>query len=202
MKNAAKQQIFFVDDDQKVCKMVSRTLEQAGFHFNCFTSAAACLKELRSLTCDLLITDVKMPAMDGIELLTKVKLMLPSLPVLVVTGYGDIPLAVKALKLGASDFIEKPLDRDSFLSVVRSTLKRNAQTHPLIGKVLTKTEIEVLRLILDGKTTKEMARLRYRSVRTIEDQRSQVMHKLDVDNLVDLVKKTAVVRMPELWESG
>ena len=200
MTNITKQHIFFVDDEPKVLKMVGRTLEQVGLKASCFASGAECLQQLRSRTCDLLITDVKMPEMDGIELLTKAKHIIPSLPVLVVTGYGDIPMAVKALKLGASDFIEKPLDRRSFLSAVESVLKRNAQPHRLVGKVLTKTEMEVLRLILEGKSTKEIARLRHRSVRTIEDQRGKIMHKLGADNLIDLVKQTAVVRLIELGE--
>ena len=199
MTNIAKN-IFFVDDEPKVRKMVGRTLEQAGFKVSCFARATECLKQLHSQTCDLLITDVKMPEMDGIELLTKVKHIIPSLPVLVITGYGDIKMAVKALKLGASDFIEKPLDRQSFLSAVDSVLKRNTQTHPLVGKVLTKTEMRVLRLMLDGKSTKEIAFLRHRSVRTIEEHRSRIMHKIGVDNLVDLVKQTAVVRLVERGE--
>jgi len=197
----AKQHVFFVDDKPKVCKMVGRTLKQAGLKVTCFTCAADCLKQLRSQTCDLLITDVKMPEMDGIELLTEVKRIIPSLPVLVVTGYGDIPTAVKAIKVGSLDFIEKPLDRQSFLSAVESALKRNAQPHRLVGDVLTKTETIVLRLILEGKSNKEIARLRHRSVRTIEDHRSHIMHKLGVDNLVDLVKQTAVVRLVKLGEN-
>lgn len=200
MTNITKQHVFFVDDEPKIRKMVGRTLEQVGLKVSCFARAAECLKQLHSQTCDLLITDVKMPEMDGIELLTKVKHIIPSLPVLVITGYGDIKMAVKALKIGASNFIEKPLDRQSFLSVVESALKRNAKIHRIAGNVLTKTEMIILRLILDGKSTKEIARLRHRSVRTIEDHRSHIMHKLGVDNLVDLVKQTAVVRMVELGE--
>lgn len=201
MTDIAKQHVFFVDDKPKVRKMVSRTLEQAGLKVSCFANATECLKQLRCRTCDLLITDVKMPEMDGIELLTEVKHIIPSLPVLVITGYGDIPMAVKALKVGASEFIEKPLDRQSFLSAVESVLERNALIHRMVGDVLTKTEMIVLRLILDGKSTKEIARLRHRSVRTIEDHRSRIMRKLGVDNLVDLVKQTAVVRLVELGEN-
>jgi len=197
MTNIAKQRIFFVDDKPKVRKMVGMTLEQAGLKVSCFAFGSECLKQLRSQECDLLITDVKMPEMDGIELLTEVKRIIPSLPVLVVTGYGDIPMAVEALKLGASDFIEKPLDRQPFLSAVKSVLKRNALIHKIVGDVLTKTEMIVLRLILDGKRTKEIAMLRQRSVRTIEVHRMRIMHKLGVDNLVDLVKQTAVVRLVE-----
>jgi two-component system response regulator FixJ len=139
-----------------------------------------------------------MPEMDGIELLTKVKRIIPSLPVLVITGYGDVQMAVKALKVGASDFIEKPLDRQSFLSAVDSVLKRNTQTHPLVGKVLTKTEMRVLRLMLDGKSTKEIAGLLHRSTRTIEDHRTHIMHKLGANDLMHLVRLVAVVRMPDL----
>ena len=197
MTNIAKQHVFFVDDKPKVRKVVGRTLKQIGLKVSCFASGAECLKQLRSRRCNLLITDVKMPEMDGIELLTEVKRIIPSLPVLIVTGYGDIPMAVEALKVGASEFIEKPLERQSFLSVVESVLKRNAQIHWLVGSVLTKTEMEVLRLILDGKSTKEMAMLRDRSVKSIERHRSRIMRKLGVDNLVDLVKQTAVVRLPE-----
>jgi len=198
MTNITKQYVFFVDDEPKVRKMVGRTLEQAGLKVSCFARAAECLKQLHSQTCDLLITDVKMPEMDGIELLTKVKHIIPSLPVLVITGYGDIPMAVKALKVGASDFIEKPLDRQSFLSAVDSVLKRNTQTHPLVGKVLTKTEMRILRLMLDGKSTKEIAGLLHRSARTIEDHRTHIMHKLGANDLMHLVRLVAVVRMPDL----
>jgi FixJ family two-component response regulator len=198
MTNITKQHVFFVDDEPKVCKIVGRTLEQAGFKVSCFFSAAECIKQLRSQMCDLLITDVKMPKMDGIELLTKAKCIFPLLPVLVITGYGDISMAVKALKMGASGFIEKPFERQSFLSAVESTLKQNTQTHPLVSKVLTKTEMRILRLILDGKSNKEIARLRHRPVRTIEDQRSRIMCKIGVDNLVDLAKQTTVVRILDL----
>ena len=201
MINITKQHIIFVDDQSNVRKMVGRTLEQADLKVSCFASAAECLKQLHSQTCDVLITDVKMPEMDGIELLIEVRRIIPPLPVLLVSGYSDISMAVTALKAGASDFIVKPLDRQSFLSAVESVLKRNTLTHPLVGKVLTKTEMRVLRLMLAGKSTKEIARLRYRSVRTIEDQRSSIMRKLGVDNLVDLVKQTTVVRPFELREN-
>ena len=197
MTNITKQYVFFVDDERKVLKIVSSTLEQAGFKVSCFASAAECLKQLHSQKCDLLITDVKMPEMDGIELLTKVKRIIPSLPVLVITGYGDMQMAVKALKVGASDFIEKPLGRQSLLSAVESVLKRNTQTHPLVGKVLTKTEMRVLHLMLDGKSTKEIAGLLYRSARIIEDHRTHIMCKLGAKDLMDLVKMVAVVRMPD-----
>ena len=197
MTDIAEQHVFFVDDEPKVRKMVGRALEQAGFKVSCFARATECLEQLRCQTCDLLITDVKMPEMDGIELLTEVKRIIPSLPVIVITAYGDVPMAVEALKRGALDFIEKPLDRQSFLSAVEAVVKQNALIHHIVGNVLSKTEMVVLRLILEGKSTKEIAKLRHRSLRTIEDHRSRIMRKLGVDNLVDLVKQTAVVRLVE-----
>ena len=198
MINSTEQHIFFVDDESKVCKAVSRTLEQLGSKVSCFACAADCLEQLRSQTCDLLITDVKMPEMDGIELLAEAKRTVPWLQVLVITGYGDIPMAVRALKAGASNFIEKPLDRQSFLSVVEFLLKRNAWADPLLGKLLTKTERIVLRFILKGKSNKEIAYLRNRSIRTIEDQRSHIFHKFGVDNLVDLTKRAAEMGLVDL----
>lgn len=198
MTNDANKHIFFVDDDPDIRIVVGRTLEKIGTKVTCFAFGSDCLEQLHSQRCDLLIIDVKMPDMDGIKMLTEVKSIMPSLPVIVITGYGDIPMAVEALKAGASDFIEKPLDRKSFLSSVESVLKQNLREHPIIDKVLTKTEIKVLRLILDGKSTKEIAEFLHRSVRTIEDHRAHIMQKFGVDNLVDLVKQTATVRMPNL----
>jgi len=198
MINNAEQHIFFVDDEPKVCKAVGRTLEQLGSKVSCFACAADCLEQLRSQTCDLLITDVKMPEMDGIELLTEARRIIPWLQVLVITGYGDIPMSVRALKAGASNFIEKPLDRQSFLSAVESLLKRNAWADPLLGKLLTRTEMKVLRFILKGKSNKEIAYLRNRSIRTIEDQRSHIFRKFGVDNLVDLTKRAAEMGLVDL----
>ena len=198
MADSEKKHVFLVDDEQDICQVVGTSLRQLGVKVTCFTSAADCLKKLRSQSCDLLIADVKMSGMSGLELLAQVKHLIPSLPVLIITGYGDVPMAVKALKLGALDFIEKPLDRESFLSSVESVLKEDTRVHSRPGEVLTKTEVKVLNLILQGKSTREIAKLRHRSVRTIEDERRRIMHKLGVDNLVDLVKQVAVVRLIEL----
>jgi two-component system response regulator FixJ len=193
MADYSRQHIFFVDDEPKIRKVVGRTLEQLGAKVSCFACAADCLEQLRSQTCDLLVTDVKMPGMDGIELLIKAKRIAPWLSVLVITGYGDVPMAVRALKAGASDFIEKPLERQSFLSTVESVLKRTTPPDPLLGSSLTQAEMKVLRFILDGNSNKETARLLNRSVRTIEDHRSHIMRKLGVDNLADLVKRATAV---------
>lgn len=197
MTDYTGQRIFFVDDEPSVRKAVSKTLEQLGPHVRCFPCASACLEQLRSKRCDLLITDVKMPGMDGIELLIEAKRIAPWLPVLVITGYGDVPMAVRALKAGALDFIEKPLNRRSLLLVVESALKRSVPLDRLRGKALTRTEIRTLRLILDGQSNKEIAALLHRSLRTIEVHRNRMMRKLGVTNTVGLVRRAAALGLAD-----
>lgn len=197
MTSIAKQHIFFVDDKPEVRKVVGRTLKQIGAKVSCFTCAADCLEKLRNQKCDLLITDVKMPGMSGIALLREVKLIAPWLSVLVITGYADIPMAIEAMKEGASDFIRKPLDRESFLSVVRSILNRNTMADRLLGKPLTNRENIVLRLIMDGKTSSEIADLLNVTIRTIEFHRRNIYKKMGVHNVVDLVKIVKDMRLFE-----
>ena len=196
--NQQKQRIFFVDDEPKICEVVCETLEESGFEVSCFICAADCLEQLHSPACDLLVTDVKMPDMDGMELLTEAKRLAPWIPILVITGYGNIPMAVTAIRAGAVDFIEKPLDKKSFLWKVKSILQQNTFNDSYKGKPLTESEMIVLKLIISGKSNKEIAHLLHRSVRTIEVHRSHLMRKLDVDNVVDLVKRAAMMGLVEL----
>lgn len=193
-----KQHIFFVDDEPKIRKVVGKTLEQLGSEVSCFASAADCLEQLRVQTCDLLITDVKMPEMDGVELLKEVKLLAPWVPVLLLTGYGDIPMAVSVMKAGAVDFIQKPLEKESFLRKVKSILEQNTSPDSYKGKPLTKAEMRVLKLVVAGKVNKETARLLRRSIRTIEEHRSHINRKLDVHNVAELVKRAIRMGLIEL----
>jgi FixJ family two-component response regulator len=187
--NKIRQHIFIVDDDYDVRKTVGETLERLGAEVHCFASGTDCLRQLRRKKCDLLITDVKMSGMDGLELLSEVKRIAPYLRFLVITGYGDVPMAVKAIKMGALDFIEKPLEADGFLHVVESVLSRSSPSNPLTGRSLTKTEIRVLNLILEGKTNREIAGVLSRSIKTVEVHRSHIMRKFNVDNVIDLTKR-------------
>jgi len=189
MTGAEQSHIFFVDDEEKVLHAVQSTLMQTGAKVSCFKSATDCLGGLKLQPCDLLITDVKMPVMDGIELIAEAKRIKPHLPVIAVTGYGDIPMAVRALKAGARDFIEKPLERRNFLAAINSVLKESYVPDVLEGKQLTEAEMKVLRLILEGHSNKEIAALLHRSVRTIEDHRGHIMRKVGAENIVGLVKR-------------
>ena len=197
MPNTPKQRIFFVDDEPKIRELVGETLKKAGFRVSCFAGATDCLEQLRTDKCDLLITDVKLPGISGIELLAEAKRFFPSLSVVVITGYGDIPMAVRAMKAGAADFIEKPLEKYALLSAVKYALKPITSTDSLLRKGLTRAEMRVLRLILDGKSNKEAARMLKRSQATIEVHRKHIMHKLGVHNIVDLVKKATSMELTD-----
>jgi len=200
MQSDVRRHVFLVDDEPDTRLVIGKVLRDLSLEVTCFSTGRDCLGQLRIKTCNLLITDLKMPDMDGIDLLRKVKQMLPLLPVIVITGYGDVPIAVKSLRSGASEFIEKPLEMQSFRSIVQSLLARADKTNLAEPQTLTKTEAKVLGLILDGKGNKEIARLMSRSLRTIEDHRSHIMKKLSVDNAVDLVKRFAVVKLPDLGQ--
>jgi len=190
MLNIAAQRVFFVDDDPAMRRVVERILRGVGIKVDCFDDPATCLAKLRSQRCDLLITDMKMPEMDGIELLEKVKRLTPWIPVLVMSAYGDIPTAVRAIKAGATDFIEKPLNKRGFVGKVKSMLGQSPCPDTHLGNPLTQMETEVLGLVIDGKSSKEIAKVLCRSRRTVEAHRSHLMHKLGAENLLDLLKRT------------
>ncbi len=191
MENADAAQVVFVDDEPTVCDAVRKTLERAGMSVRCFHGTDDCLAYLAQGRCDLLITDVRMPGKDGIELLHEARKHLPWLPVVVVTGCGDVPMAVRALKSGAADFIEKPLERDTLLGTIKALLARSAAQGVFSDLALTKAEMRVLRLILEGKNNRDVAAALHRSPRTVEVHRGHLMQKMGAGNLVELLRRAA-----------
>jgi len=193
MKRNTKQIIFIVDDEPKVCEAVCETFQESSFTARCFNDPAQCLGRISHDSCDLLITDLKMPEMDGLELIRQAKLLVPWLPVLIVTAYGDIPTAVRAARAGAVDFIEKPLVKNDFLTKVRSILTSADGTL----KRLTRMEASVLRLVAQGKSNSEIAHLWHRSPRTIELHRSHAMNKLGLQDYTDLLRRIGGIGVAE-----
>jgi len=183
--------VFVVDDDAAILESICLYLKTVEYECSCFESAEDCLGQLSQRKCDLLITDVKMPVKTGLDLLVEAKRIVPWVPILVMTGYGDIPLSVKAMKAGAVDFVEKPLEWNLFLSQIRSLVEKNDFENALKGRPLTGTEKIILRMILQDKTSNEIAGILERSIRTIEVHRNHIMHKLDVHSIVNLVKRAA-----------
>ena len=191
MNKIVEQHVFFLDDDPAVREVVRRILEGSGIKVSCFSDPTICMAKLRSQKCSLLITDLKMPEKDGIEVLKEVKRLTPWVPVLMMSGYGDIPTAIRAIKAGAVDFIEKPLDKADFIRKIKSMLPEIDFTDTYLGKPLTQAEISLLGLVIQGKSSKDIARLFHRSKRTIEGHRSHLMRKLNAENLIDLANRVA-----------
>jgi len=185
MSQEVCQHVFIVDDDMEVCRILARTVSSLGVEVSCFTGAKECLDALQGQRCDLLISDVRMPEMDGMALLEEVQKTAPWLAVLLITGYGEISQAVEAVKRGARDYIEKPLDRVVFLQKVKSLLREAAGSRR--GCRLTDAELRVLKLVARGMTNREIAKVLKRSVRTVEDHRRHIREKLKVHNVVQLI---------------
>ncbi len=183
--------VFFVDDEIRICRIVARTLEREGIVVKSFCRAHECLMDLGTSPCDLLITDLRMPGMDGIELLIEAHHKVPQLPVLVLTAYGDVPTAVRALKEGAVDFIEKPFDRATFLDTIQTMLAQIRRQNSQLSESLTKTEQVVLRLLTEGKKNREIAAVLHRSARTVEVHRSHLMRKMGACNVAELLRRAS-----------
>jgi len=193
MVRKAEKVIFIVDDEQKVCETVCETLQESSFVARCFTDPAMCLEQISCGICDLLIADLEMPGINGIELMRQAKLLVPWLPVLIITAYGDVPTAVKAAHAGAADFIEKPLVNNYFVIKVRSILQ-SADGTP---RRLTRMEAFVLRFVAMGKSNSEIAHLLHRSPRTIELHRSHAMNKLGLRDYTDLLRRIGGIGVAE-----
>ena len=190
--------VFVVDDDPGVRDSLAMLLESSGSTAKCYDSAAAFLASEAPDARGCLIADVQMPDMNGLQLQNELVARRSPLTVIIMTGHGDIPIAVQAMKAGALDFLEKPFDDDVLLDSVRRALDRassaasqadavkDAQTHLA---QLTDRERQVLDLIVAGKANKVIAYELSISPRTVEIHRSRVMEKMGAGNLADLVRK-------------
>jgi len=178
--------VFVLDDEPRVAKAITQSIQSLGVKVLTFTGSLECLEAIKNTACDLLVTDVNMPHMDGIAVLKAAREAKPILKVMVVTGHGDIPMAVKAVKEGALNFFEKPLDEESFIPAVKEALRSIEKAGA--ASELTDAEMQVLQLVASGKSNKEIAYLLDRSIRTIENHRHRLMKKLGADSPASLTK--------------
>ena len=202
MVNVSKKKVFLIDPELTICEQVRETLEDSNIELSCFSNPIECLAQLRTIKCDLLITGLKIPIKDGIEILMDVKHRFPWIPVMIITKHGNIPSAVKAMKSGAEDFIEKPFDNHSFARKIKSILKNTVFTSPKLGDPLTQQEINILQLIIAGNSNKDISIMLHRSICTIELHRANIMNKLGVKNKVDLVKRVISMELVSLKDKS
>jgi two-component system response regulator FixJ len=189
--------VFIVDDDPLLRSSLEVTLNSAGLKTEKFASAAYFLTYLTPLHVGCLLVDLRMPGIDGLELQTELALRNAPISAIIMTGYADVALAVRAIKGGALDVLEKPFKRTQLLCQVASGLAlareklariRATETSRARLNALTDREREVVKLLLAGQTNKEIARALGLSPRTVEIHRARVMEKLDVSNLPALVR--------------
>lgn len=189
--------IYVIDDDEAVRQSLEFLLNTAGIKVRSFESGKAFLDVLAQIDSGCVITDVRMPEITGIDLLKKVKEIKPDLPVIVITGHGDIALAVEAMKIGAVDFLEKPFDDDHLLAAVKSALdreadlaQRNAEVNGIHDKLaaLSNRERQVLEGLVAGNANKNIAFDLGISPRTVEIYRANLMTKMAANSLSDLVR--------------
>ncbi len=192
--------IFVVDDDADIRDSMRMLLESAGYAVQGYASASRFLADnVRIGGC--LIADIRMPDMGGLELQAEIVRRGIELPVIIITGHGDVPLAVRAMSAGAIDFIEKPFDDEHILGSVKRALTAGEQSHNRAAEIraaaellalLTPRERAVLNCLVKGRSNKIAAHELGISPRTIEVHRARIMDKLKARNLSDIVRVSLV----------
>jgi two-component system response regulator FixJ len=186
--------VFIVDDDPAVRAGLGALLEASGYAAEAFESAEDFLARPAPPAPGCVLVDVRMPGMSGLELQRELKRRAIALPVVVITGHGDIPMAVAALKAGAVDFLEKPFDSDALLAAVEQAVNRAAPQGETDADLaarleqLTPRERQVMDLVVAGLPNKTIAFRLGIAVRTVEIHRARVMEKIGARNLAHLVR--------------
>jgi len=191
------QTVFVIDDDEPARESLTFLLRAEGMSARSFVGPRSFLAELHPDHQGCVVTDIRMPEMDGVQLIRALNERGSSLPVIVVTGHADVPLAVECMKAGVIDFIEKPYEAHAMLRAVRAALDkahardrhdtRMAAIERRRG-TLTERERQVLDLVVEGRSNKEVAHSLGISPRTVEIYRANVMSKMQAESLSDLVR--------------
>jgi len=193
--------VHVIDDDEAVRQSVTFFLKAAGMNVQIYDSATSFLRRLPHIGSGCVITDVRMPEISGIDLLRRLKDAQVQIPVIVITGHGDVPLAVQAMKSGATEFLEKPLDNDALLMAVKTALstehavtQRQAERAEIADRIatLTSRERQVLDGLVAGHPNKTIAFDHGISPRTVEVYRAHLMAKMQARTLSDLVRMALV----------
>ena len=202
--------VFVVDDDESVRTSIRFLLKSVGLDNQAFASAAEFLAAYDPAQPGCLVLDVRMPGMSGLELQDQLNLRGATLPVIFITGHGDIPMAVEAMQHGAHDFLQKPFRDQDLIHRIQQALAKDAKTRAALEEhdrirsrleTLTPREREVLALMTQGKPNKIMAHELGVSQRTVEIHRARVMEKSGAVSLAQLVRMVMDVE-PNLGRGG
>jgi FixJ family two-component response regulator len=195
--NATRGTVFLLDDELGMLKALTRLLTAEGFAVCGFTSANAFLESYRAEDLSCLVLDVAMPELDGLELQQRLTTAGVLLPIVFLTGHGDIPMSVQAIKAGAVDFLTKPINAADLLRAVRAALQRAAEQHDSIAAMvelrqryssLTPRECQVMHHVVAGQLNKQIAGDLGTGEQNIKMHRARVMDKMGVKSLADLVR--------------
>jgi Response regulator len=190
-------QVHLVDDDEAVRRSLSFVFDVHGLAVRTYSSAMDLLQAAPAFKTGCIVTDVRMPEMSGLDLVRKLKEQAIDLPVIMITGHADVPLAVEAMRAGVVDFLEKPFENEALLGAVQMALDAQAdhaeahaqkQRFEKMIASLSPRELEVLRCVVDGKMNKVIAHELGISVRTVEVYRANVMSKTQAKSLSELVR--------------
>jgi len=196
--------VHIIDDDEALRESLTFLLRTAQIQVRSYPSAKAFLEALPGTSLGCVITDVRMPGLSGIELLRRLKEMNVVVPVIVITGHGDVALAVEAMKIGAIDFLEKPFDDEVLLASVNAALRQHdGQTKRLSERAEIETRVaalsprerDVLGGLVAGRANKQIAFDLGISPRTVEIYRANLMNKMQAGSLSDLVRMALIVGM-------
>src|ERR1700688_4575473 len=194
---AHRGKVYVIDDDDAMRESLEFLLGAAEFQVSPFESALNFLDALPTIEFGCVVSDVRMPGIDGIELLKRLKASPSLLPVVIMTGHGDVSLAVEAMKLGAADFVEKPFEDDRLIGMIDAALrqaepavKSEAITLEIVSRIetLSPRERQVMGRLIAGLSNKLIAKMYDISPRTIEVYRANVMTKMQAGSLSELVR--------------
>ncbi|MCC6919344.1 MAG: response regulator [Alphaproteobacteria bacterium] len=197
------QAVVVIDDDEGVRDSLLTLFAQHGLEVRAFASAADFLRWVRPDTAAVIVTDIRMPEIDGMQLIERLKAAQCGQPVIVMTGHGDVPLAVKAMKAGVFDFFEKPFESEPLIASVRaaidsldSSFDEKAYRAAIAERIalLSLREEQVLRELVEGKSNKMIAQALAISPRTVEIYRANVMAKMRAGSLSELVRMSIATR--------
>jgi two-component system response regulator FixJ len=193
--------VFLVDDDPAVRDSLGLFLESTGMTVKPYASAEDFLEEYRIEWPGCVVLDIRMPGMTGLELQDILQARNIKIPIIFLTGHGDVPMSVKAFKAGAVDFIEKPFNDHVLLTRIREAIEQDSQTRTNQARIdevrrryvhLTRREKEVMRLVACGHSNKEIAKQLDISHRTIDVHRARLMEKMQAHSLPELVNMAAI----------